>query len=243
MKQGLGPPGLRPGNELLASLDACEAARLAPSLQPVRLRSGDVLGSPGRPVDAVVFPTSGIVSLSYVMESGASTAVALAGRESVVGIQVFMSGASSPMRSEVIAAGEGLRLPAEIVERERALGSRLQGLALRYIQALTTQMAQTAVCNRHHAVQQQLSRWLLLAFERADGNLLRLTQEQIAALMGVRREGVTEAAGRLQAEGVIRYARGLIELVDGPGLQRRACECYGVVRREYERLLPPREAS
>ena len=236
-------PASLAANHLLAALDSLEAARLSPALERVELRVGDVLDEAGRGQDSTVFPTSGVLSINYVVAGGAPTAVALVGREGLVGIGPFMSGASTLMQSVVVCEGEGLRLRGDAIARERALGGRLATLALGYIQALTTQMAQTAVCNRHHAVQQQLCRWLLLAYERVDGDSLRLTHEQIAHLMGVRREGVTEAAGRLQDAGVIRYSRGLIHLLDRDGLEAGACECYGVVRREYLRLLPLRGAK
>jgi CRP-like cAMP-binding protein len=233
--------GTRTNNHVLGALDACEQARLLAVLEPVRLVPGDVLCESGQPLDAAVFPNSGIVSLNYVMSSGASTAVALVGNEGVVGVSLFMSGAPTLIRAVVIHPGDGVRLRGEHIDRERAIGGHVQTHALRYIQALTTQMAQTAVCNRHHTVNQQLCRWLLLAFDRVGGGELRLTQEQIAHLLGVRREGITEAAVKLQEAGAIRYSRGLIHLRDRGGLEQCACECYGVVRREYLRLLPTLE--
>ena len=184
------------------------------------------------------FPTTAIVSLLYVMESGASAEIAITGNEGMVGISLFMGGESTPSRAVVQSAGKGYRLKASALKREFALGGNLQHLALRYTQALITQMAQTAVCNRHHALDQQLCRWLLLSIDRLPGNDLVMTQELIANMLGVRREGVTEAAGRLQADGLIQYSRGHIKVLDRGGLEKRVCECYAVVKKEYNRLLP-----
>ena len=188
----------------------------------------------------VYFPTTCIVSLLYVMESGASAEIAIAGNEGLVGVSLFMGGESTPSRAVVQSAGAGYRLKADVLKREFALGGGLQHLALRYTQALITQMAQTAVCNRHHSVDQQLCRWLLLSLDRLPGDELRMTQELIANMLGVRREGVTEAAGHLQAAGLIHYSRGKITILDRAKLERRVCECYGVVKTEYDRLLPHR---
>ena len=199
---------------------------------------GWVIYESGGPLNYLYFPTTSIVSLLYVMESGASAEIAITGNEGLVGISLFMGGESTPSRAVVQSAGEGYRLKAGVLKKEFALGGRLQYLALRYTQALITQMAQTAVCNRHHALEQQLCRWLLLSLDRLPGNELRMTQELIANMLGVRREGVTEAAGKLQAEGLIRYSRGQITVLDRPGLERRVCECYAVVKKEYDRLLP-----
>jgi CRP-like cAMP-binding protein len=228
----------RLANTLLGALDAPESARLSATLEPVRLRVGDAIGAAGH--DGAWFPCSGIVAISFPVSGGRSTAVALVGSEGVVGLASFMGGVRTSMRAEVVVAGDAWCLPADTIARECALGGRLPTLVLCFAQALTTQVAQTAVCNRHHAVPEQLCRWLLLAFDRVDGRSLRMTQEAIAGLMGVRREGVTEAAVRLQAAGVIRYSRGLIHLADRAGLESRACECHGVGRREYQRLLPRR---
>jgi CRP-like cAMP-binding protein len=184
------------------------------------------------------FPTTSIVSLLYVMESGASAEIAITGNEGVVGISLFMGGESTPSRGVVQSEGYGYRLGASVMRREFALGGSLQHLALRYTQALLTQMAQTAVCNRHHALDQQLCRWLLLSLDRLQGNELLMTQELIANMLGVRREGVTEAAGKLQAEGLIHYRRGKITVLDREKLEQRVCECYAVVKREFDRLLP-----
>jgi hypothetical protein len=172
------------------------------------------------------------------MESGASAEIAITGNEGLVGVSLFMGGESTPSRAVVQSAGNGYRLKAGILKREFALGGMLQHLSLRYTQALITQMSQTAVCNRHHALDQQLCRWLLLSLDRLQGNELLMTQELIANMLGVRREGVTEAAGKLQAAGVIRYNRGRITVVDRPKLEQRVCECYGVVKKEFDRLLP-----
>jgi len=199
---------------------------------------GWVIYESGGPLNYLYFPATSIVSLLYVMESGASAEIAITGNEGLVGISLFMGGESTPSRAVVQSAGEGYRLRAGVLKKEFALGGRLQYLALRYTQALITQMAQTAVCNRHHALEQQLCRWLLLSLDRLPGNELRMTQELIANMLGVRREGVTEAAGKLQAEGLIRYSRGQITVLDRPGLERRVCECYAVVKKEYDRLLP-----
>jgi hypothetical protein len=176
--------------------------------------------------------------LLYVMESGGSAEIAITGNEGLVGISLFMGGETTPSRAVVQSAGNGYRLRANILKREFALGGNLQHLALRYTQALITQMAQTAVCNRHHSVDQQLCRWLLLSLDRLQSNELTMTQELIANMLGVRREGVTEAAGKLQAAGLIHYKRGKITVLDRPKLERRACECYEVVKKEFDRLLP-----
>jgi len=191
----------------------------------------------------VYFPTTSIVSLLYVMENGASAEIAITGNEGLVGISLFMGGESTTNRAVVQSAGNGYRLRAGILKREFALGGQLQHLALRYTQALITQMAQTAVCNRHHSVEQQLCRWLLLSLDRLRSNELRMTQELIANMLGVRREGVTEAAGNLQTAGLIQYNRGHIKVLDRPRLEERVCECYSVVKRESDRLLPDRVAA
>jgi CRP-like cAMP-binding protein len=186
----------------------------------------------------VYFPTTSIVSLLYVMASGASAEIAVTGNEGLVGISLFMGGESTPSRAVVQSGGSGYRLKADSLKREFETGGHLQHLALRYTQALATQMAQTAVCNRHHSVDQQLCRWLLLSLDRLESNELVMTQELIANMLGVRREGVTEAAGRLQRDGVIRYSRGHISVLNRPRLEARVCECYAVVKTEYDRLLP-----
>jgi CRP-like cAMP-binding protein len=228
------PPG---SNLLLAALPAADYDRLRPHLEPVPLPLGWALYESGDRQAHVYFPTEGIVSLLYVMENGASAEIAVTGNEGLIGISLFMGGGSTPSRAIVQSAGQAYRLGAEILKQEFERGGHLQHLLLRYTQALITQMAQTAVCNRHHTVEQQLCRWLLLSLDRLASNELRMTQELIANMLGVRREGVTEAAGRLQAAGLIRYQRGQIAVLDRPGLERRVCECYAVVKRECDRLL------
>jgi CRP-like cAMP-binding protein len=225
-------------NHLLAALPAEDYARLAPELELVPMPLGWAVYESGGRMSYLYFPTTSIVSLLYVMESGASAEIAITGNEGVVGISLFMGGESTPSRGVVQSEGYGYRLGASVMRREFALGGSLQHLALRYTQALLTQMAQTAVCNRHHALDQQLCRWLLLSLDRLQGNELLMTQELIANMLGVRREGVTEAAGKLQAEGLIHYRRGKITVLDREKLEQRVCECYAVVKREFDRLLP-----
>ena len=186
----------------------------------------------------VYFPSTAVVSLLYGMRSGASAEIAVVGNEGVVGISLFLGGQSTPSSAVVLSAGEGFRLPAQTIKDEFDRAGPAMHLLLRYTQALITQMAQTAVCNRHHALDQQLCRWLLLSLDRSQGSELVMTQDLIASMLGVRREGVTEAALKLQQSELIRYARGHILVLDRPGLERRACECYAVVKREYDRLLP-----
>ncbi|HEX7076086.1 MAG TPA: Crp/Fnr family transcriptional regulator [Hyphomicrobiaceae bacterium] len=198
---------------------------------------GLVLYESGGALAYVYFPTDSIISLLYVMEDGASAEIAVTGCEGLVGISLFMGGETTPSRAVVQSAGSGYRLKAEFLKKEFQNGGALQHLALRYTQALITQMAQTAVCNRHHAVEQQLCRWLLLSLDRLRSNELTMTQELIANMLGVRREGVTEAAGRLQKAGLIQYSRGRITVLDRAKLERRVCECYAVVKKEYDRLL------
>jgi CRP-like cAMP-binding protein len=224
-------------NRLLAALPASELERLLPHLEPVALPLGLALYESGDRQAHVFFPTEGIVSLLYVMEDGASAEIAVTGNEGLIGVSLFMGGESTPSRAIVQSAGYGYRLGSEILKGEFQRGGALQHLLLRYTQALITQMAQTAVCNRHHALEQQLCRWLLLSLDRLPGNELRMTQELIANMLGVRREGVTEAAGHLQEAGLIRYQRGQIAVLDRPGLEQRVCECYAVVKRECDRLL------
>jgi CRP-like cAMP-binding protein len=224
-------------NHLLAALPAADYERLLSALEPISLPLGLVLYESGGILDYVYFPTDSIVSLLYVMVDGASAEIAVTGREGLVGIALFMGGETTPSRAVVQSAGQGYRLKAASLKKEFDNGGALQHLALRYTQALITQMAQTAVCNRHHSVEQQLCRWLLLSLDRLPSNELTMTQELIANMLGVRREGVTEAAGRLQAAGLIRYRRGHIEVLDRPMLEARVCECYAVVKKEYDRLL------
>jgi CRP-like cAMP-binding protein len=225
-------------NHLLAALPADDYARLVADLELIPMPLGWAVYESGGHMGYVYFPTTSIVSLLYVMENGASAEIAITGNEGLVGISLFMGGESTPSRAVVQSAGNGYRLKASVLKREFALGGALQHLALRYTQALITQMAQTAVCNRHHALEQQLCRWLLLSIDRLPGEELLMTQELIANMLGVRREGVTEAAGKLQAEGLIRYSRGHIHVLDRPGLEKRVCECYAVVKKEIDRLLP-----
>src|SRR5471032_1690382 len=225
-------------NHLLAALPAGDYARLARDLELIPMPLGWAVYESGGHMGYLYFPTTCIVSLLYVMESGASAEIAITGNEGLVGISLFMGGESTPSRAVVQSAGNGYRLKAGVLKREFALGGNLQHLALRFTQALLTQMAQTAVCNRHHALDQQLCRWLLLSLDRLEGNQLLMTQELIANMLGVRREGVTEAALKLQSAGLIRYSRGHINVLDRQGLENRTCECYAVVKKEYDRLLP-----
>ncbi len=225
-------------NLLLAALPDAEWQRWQRGLEPVDLPLGKVLYESGMPLSHVYFPTSAIVSLLYVMEDGASAEIAVVGLEGLVGISLFMGGDTTPSRAVVQSAGQGFRLKAADMRAEFERAGPVMHLLLRYTQALITQMAQTAVCNRHHSLDQQLCRWLLLSLDRLPGNQLVMTQELIGNMLGVRREGVTEAARKLQAAGIIRYARGHITVLDRPALEARTCECYGVVRSEYQRLLP-----
>ena len=204
---------------------------------------GDVIYESGAASCHVYFPTTAIISLLYVMENGESAEIAVVGNEGIVGVSLFMGGNSTPSRAVVQSAGTGLRLQAKILEEEFNQGGPVLHLLLRYTQALLTQMAQTAVCNRHHSLDQQLCRWLLLSLDRLETNELVMTQELIANMLGVRREGVTESASRLQSAGLIRYARGRISVLDRVGLEKRTCECYAVVKKEYDRLLPERIAT
>ena len=225
-------------NHLLAALPEAEWQRWLPMLERVDLPLGQVLYESGNTMSHVYFPTTAIVSLLYVMEDGASAEIAVVGNEGLVGIALFMGGESTPSRAVVQSAGKGYRTRAAVVKEEFDRSSAVLHLLLRYTQALITQMAQTAVCNRHHSLDQQLCRWLLLSLDRLQGTELVMTQELIANMLGVRREGVTEAALKLQSAGLIRYARGHITVLDRAGLERRTCECYAVVKKEYDRLLP-----
>ena len=224
-------------NHLLGALPEAEHQLLLRHLEPVELPLGRTLYEPGDRMGHAFFPTAGIVSLLYVMEDGAAADVAITGNEGVVGISMFMGGHSTPSRAVVHSAGHAYRLHRRILEREFERSGSLRHLLLRYTQALLTQMAQTVVCNRHHTVEQQLCRWLLLSFDRLSSNELHMTQELIANMLGVRREGVTEAAGRLKDAGLIECHRGSITVLDRPRLEQRACECYAVVKRETDRLL------
>ena len=236
-------PSLAQGNDLLAVLPPAHLARWEPHLESVDLPLGEVLSESGWRMKHVYFPTTAIVSLLCVMRDGASTEIAVVGRDGVVGISLFMGGESTTSRAVVQSAGLGLRLPSAFLMEEFNEGGPVPHLLLRYTQALITQMAQTAVCNRHHSLDQQLCRWLLLSLDRLHGNELVMTQELIANMLGVRREGVTEAAGKLQQAGLVRYHRGRITVLDRPGLELRSCECYRAVRSEYDRLLPDRMAE
>jgi len=225
-------------NRLLAALPAYVQQSWQPQLESVEMPLGEVLYESGVTLGHVYFPTTAIVSLLYVMEDGASAEIAVVGKEGIVGISLFMGGESTPSRAVVQSAGRGFRLKAQALKDEFNRAGPVLHLLLRYTQALITQMAQTAVCNRHHSLDQQLCRWLLLSLDRLQGEELVMTQELIANMLGVRREGVTEAALKLQSAGLIRYARGRITVLDRAGLEKRTCECYAVVKREYERLLP-----
>ena len=225
-------------NHLLAALPQTDYQALVPFLERVRMPLGQAVYESGGAQGYVYFPTNSIVSLLYVLEDGDSAEIAVTGNEGLVGIALFMGGETTPSRAVVQSAGEGYRLRASVLKKQFERGGELQHLLLRYTQALITQMTQTAVCNRHHAVDQQLCRWLLLSLDRLPGNELVMTQELIADMLGVRREGVTEAAGKLQSEGLIHYSRGHISVLDRRRLEARVCECYAVVKREYDRLLP-----
>jgi CRP-like cAMP-binding protein len=225
-------------NHLLHALPAADYDRLAPHLELIPMNLGDVLYESGAKLRYVYFPTTCIVSLLYVMEDGASAEIAIVGNEGILGISLFMGGDTTPSRAVVQSAGHAFRLKAELLKNEFGRFGPTMHLLLRYTQALITQMAQTAVCNRHHSVDQQLCRWLLLSLDRLQSNKLSMTQELIANMLGVRREGVTEAAGKLQDDGLIHYRRGTITVVDRAGLEAKACECYQVVKTEFDRLLP-----
>ena len=227
----------------MAALADPERAPWLPQLELVDMRLGEVLYESGGKLTHVYFPTTAIVSLLYVMESGASAEIAVVGNEGIVGISLFMGGESTPSRAVVQSAGQGFRLKANVMLQEFNRAGPVLHLLLRYTQALITQMAQTAVCNRHHSLDQQLCRWLLLSLDRLNSNHLVMTQELIANMLGVRREGVTEAAGHLHQARLIDYQRGHITVLDRAGLERRTCECYAVVKNEYDRLLPATMAT
>lgn len=225
-------------NHLLAALPDETVRPWLSLLEPIDLPLGLVLYESGRTLGHVYFPTTAIASLMVILENGDSAETAVVGNEGIVGISVFTGGGGAPSRAVVQSAGRGLRLSSSVMKEAFQLDGAVTRLLLRYTQALITQMAQTGVCNRHHTVDRQLCRWLLLRMDRLAGNELVMTQELIASMLGVRREGVTEAALKLQAAGLIHYARGHITLLDRPGLERRSCECYAVVKEEYGRLLP-----
>jgi len=230
-------------NQLLRMLPDAEWQRWLPQLEWVDMPLGQVLYESGSTLSHVYFPITAIVSLLYVMENGASAEIAVVGNEGIVGISLFMGGESTPSRAVVQSAGQGFRLKAQAMKDEFNRAGPVLHLLLRYTQALITQMTQTAVCNRHHSLDQQLCRWLLLSLDRLQGSELVMTQELIANMLGVRREGVTEGALRLQQAGLIRYARGRISVLDRQGLEGRTCECYAVVKKEYDRLLPGKLAT
>ena len=225
-------------NHLLDALPTGDYERIAPHLELVPMNLGDVLYESGARLRYVYFPTTSIISLLYVMEDGASAEIAIVGNEGILGISLFMGGDTTPSRAVVQSAGHAFRLKADLLKDEFGRFGPTMHLLLRYTQALITQMAQTAVCNRHHSVDQQLCRWLLLSLDRLASNKLSMTQELIANMLGVRREGVTVAARNLQDAGLIRYRRGRITVLDRPGLEARSCECYQVVKSEFDRLLP-----
>jgi CRP-like cAMP-binding protein len=225
-------------NHLLAALPEAEYQRWRPLLEPVQMPQGEVLYESGRTMSHVYFPTTAIVSLLYVLVDGSTAEIAVVGKEGVVGISPFMGGDSTPSRAVVQSAGQGFRLSAQIMKTEFDRAGPTLHLLLRYTQALIAQMTQTAVCNRHHSLEQQLCRWLLLSLDRLESNELRMTQELIADILGMRRSGVTEAALKLQSAGLISYHRSHILVLDRSGLEKQACECYAVVKKEYDRLLP-----
>jgi CRP-like cAMP-binding protein len=225
-------------NQILAALPAEEYARLLPHLELTQLPLGSVLHEPGVQMDNAYFPVTGIISLLYVMRSGASAEIGLTGNEGLVGVSLFMGGESTTSRAVTQNASASYQLKADILRKEFALGGPLQCLALRYTQALMTQMTQTAACNRHHKLDQQLCRWLLLSLDRLRGDELTMTQQLIANMLGVDLDGVAKALDKLQAAGLIRYTDGLITVMDRPGLEKRVCECYEVVKKEFSRLLP-----
>ena len=224
-------------NQLLATLPDAEYQRIEKDLELVHLPLGEVLYESGCKLHYAYFPTNSIVSMLYVLEDGASAEVAIVGNEGLLGIALFMGGETTPSRAVVQSAGWGYRLKAHLIKAEFRRSGPFMNLLLRYTQALITQMTQTAVCNRHHSIEQQLCRWLLLSLDRLTGDSLTMTQDLIANMLGVRREGVTEAAGKLQRAGYIRYSRGHITVLDRPGLEKRVCECYEVVKLEFDRLL------
>jgi CRP-like cAMP-binding protein len=224
-------------NHLLAALPAADFERLSAHLELVPMPLGEALYESGGHLQHVYFPTTAIVSLLYVMEDGASAEIAIVGNEGILGVSLFMGGETTPSRAVVQSAGHGYRLRASLLQQEFNRAGPVLRLLLRYTQALITQMSQTAVCNRHHSVEQQLCRWLLLSLDRLSGNELVMTQELIANMLGVRREGVTAAAGNLQRAGLISYARGRITVLDRPRLEQEVCECYAVVKKYFDRRL------
>ncbi len=236
------PPTPR-DNRLLAALPAADYALLLPHLELVEMQRLGIVHEVGGKQSHVYFPTTAIIALMYITENGASAEVALTGNDGLVGIALLMGGETMANRAVVQSPGYAYRLPASAIKQEFQRGGQLQHLGLCYTQALLTQMSQTAVCNRHHTVEQQLCRWLLLSLDRLPTNQMEMTQEMIASMLGVRREGVTAAAKKLQAAGLIKYCRGRITILERTGLEKRACECYAVVRREYDRLLPRQDSQ
>lgn len=234
----LGSPPHQPNqNHLLAALPATEFERLEPHLELIHMPLGDVLCESGGRLHYVYFPTSAIISLHYILENGASSEIAGVGNEGMLGISLFMGGETTPSWATVQTAGYGYRLKAAVMVQEFNRPGPVQRLLLRYTQALIMQISQTAVCNRHHTIEQQLCRWLLLTLDRLNSEELTMTQELIASMLGVRREGITEAAGKLQNAGIIRYRRGHIMVLDRSGLETHVCECYNVVKKEFDRLF------
>jgi CRP-like cAMP-binding protein len=230
-------------NHLIAALPEPEWQRWAPELEWVDMPLSQVLYESEVTLSHVYFPTTAIVSLLYVMQNGSSAEIAIIGNEGLVGISLLLGGESTPSRAVVQSAGQGLRMKAQKIKQEFSRSIPVLHVLLRYTQALLTQMAQTAVCNRHHTLEQQLCRWLLLSLDRLAGDEITMTQELIANMLGVRREGVTEAAGKLQKAGLIEYSRGHIKVLNRKGLEKITCECYAVVKREYDRLLPEEVAT
>jgi CRP-like cAMP-binding protein len=233
---------LKNRNHIFEAMPTNEWERLLPFIETIELPLGKVLYEPGTKMSHVIFPSSAIVSLLYALENGSSAEIAVVGNEGFVGISIFMGGESTSSRAVVQSAGVGYKIKSSMLMDEFNRGGPIMHLLLRYTQALITQMSQTAVCNRHHSLDQQLCRWLLLSADRLTGNELIMTQELIANMLGVRREGVTEAALKIQKAGLIQYARGHITILDRHGLERRTCECYQVVKTEYDRLLPDKIA-
>jgi CRP-like cAMP-binding protein len=231
------PPHQPNENHLLAALPTAELERLEPHLELIHMPLGDVLCESGGRLHYVYFPTSAIVSLHYILENGASSEIAGVGNEGMLGISLFMGGETTPSWATVQTAGYGYRLKAALMLQEFNHAGPVQRLLLRYTQALIMQISQTAVCNRHHTIEQQLCRWLLLTLDRLNSQELTMTQELIASMLGVRREGITEAAGKLQDAGIIRYRRGHIMVLDRYGLETHVCECYSVVKKEFDRLF------
>lgn len=225
-------------NKILATLNKLDYERIFPDLKLVEMPLGWKISEAGDHVKYIHFPISGIVSLIYDLEDGSSSEIAIVGNEGMIGISIYMGGESMPSSTEVQCAGYAFRLSRKILKQEFALGGQLQQKALLYTQALIAQTSQTAVCNQHHSIDQQLCRWLLMSLDRLHENKMLITHELIARLLGVRRESVTEVAGKLQKDGIIAYSRGRITVLDRPKLEKRVCECYVAVKKEYERLLP-----